>query len=49
MDGGGGGAGGRIKLFYYNWYDSSKYPTMTKSNLSTSLDGGKGFNKNFNG
>jgi len=29
LNGGGGGSGGRIKLFYFSWFDLSKYPSIT--------------------
>ena len=30
LQGGGGGSGGRIKIFYFSWFDSKKYPALTQ-------------------
>lgn len=30
LQGGGGGSGGRIKIFYFSWFDSNKYPKITE-------------------
>ncbi len=44
LNGGGGGSGGRIKLFYFSWFDSSRYPNQTKGiEITYNISGGQGF------
>ena len=40
---GSAGAGGRIKIYYLSWFNSSIYPNMTLDNaLTYNVDGGNG-------
>lgn len=42
MNGGGGGSGGRVKLFYFSWFDSSKYPLTDETSLKIKVKSGGG-------
>lgn len=50
LAGGGGGSGGRVKLFYFSWFDSSRYPDITAGiKIIFNISGGLGFDNNLKG